>query len=71
MFGKGLNLDKVQDRGVFTVSSINENKINKLFSENQHKIIDFHRLFFSRIFPKGSRVDSSNYNPIVPYLCGS
>ena len=33
--------------------------------------MDFHRRYFTRIYPAGSRVDSSNYDPINAYNAGS
>lgn len=46
------------------ISSLEENKVND-------KLLQFHRKYFSRIYPAGSRVDSSNYDPIPAFSCGS
>ena len=59
-----------EKRSVFSISSMNESRISKFFYEEEHKIIDFHRKFLSRVYPSGKRIDSSNYDPISSFLSG-
>lgn len=42
-----------------------------VFSKHEYDLIKYHRRFFSRIYPKGTRFDSSNYDPIPGIIAGS
>ncbi|RWS24632.1 1-phosphatidylinositol 4:5-bisphosphate phosphodiesterase gamma-1-like protein, partial [Leptotrombidium deliense] len=54
------------------MSSLSENSVENLFIPSKiGTYIKYHRKQFSRIFPKGSRFDSSNYDPIPMWNCGS
>lgn len=69
LFGIKMKLDG--ERSVWNISSINEEKISKLLKDKEVEIIDFHRKYFTRIYPAGKRVDSSNYDPIDAFNSGS
>lgn len=56
---------------VFEIFSFSEEKIQKLHTASRRHIVDFHRRYLSRIYPKGSRVDSSNYDPMPAFNAGS
>jgi phosphatidylinositol phospholipase C delta len=34
------------------------------------QLVEFHRRFFTRIYPSGQRVNSSNYDPMVALSVG-
>ncbi|CAK61023.1 unnamed protein product (macronuclear) [Paramecium tetraurelia] len=61
LFGAAI---KQQNRTVWEISSLDESKVNE-------NLLDFHRRYFTRIYPSGSRVDSSNYDPIPAFNSGS
>jgi phosphatidylinositol phospholipase C, delta len=42
-----------------------------LYQKFHTQIVDFHRKFITRIYPAGSRVDSSNYDPISSFNAGA
>lgn len=44
-------------RTVWEITSLEESKVNE-------NLVEFHKKYFSRIYPAGTRVDSSNYDPI-------
>lgn len=69
LFGTKMNFEGV--RSIWNISSINEEKISKFLKEKETEIIDFHRKYFTRIYPSGKRVDSSNYDPIDAFNAGS
>ena len=71
LFGIKMSLLNLQNRSPWNITSINERKIEKYLKENQKEIIDFHRKFFTRVYPSGKRVDSSNYDPIDSFNAGS
>lgn len=58
--------------------SISESKIDsyisyknsKINEENYQKLVKFNKFQLSRIYPKGNRFDSSNFNPHWSWLCG-
>lgn len=45
-----------------------EKYVNKLKGK---KFLQYNRLQLSRIYPRGQRLDSSNYDPLPMWLCGS
>lgn len=69
LFGIKMNFEN--PRAVWNISSINEEKISKFLKERETEIIDFHRKYFTRIYPSGKRVDSSNYDPIDAFNAGA
>lgn len=53
------------------MSSFPETKAEKWLMPSQAKLfLKYHRKQFSRVYPKGSRLDSSNYDPIRLWNCG-
>ena len=55
-------------RYVWDISSLDEHKI---LTFKEKDIVEFHRKYFTRIYPAGARVDSSNYDPIPSFNLGS
>lgn len=56
----------------YEMSSFPENKAEKLICQQEGKFfLKYHQAQFSRVYPKGQRIDSSNYNPINVWNCGS
>ena len=64
MFGTHLpkNLDK-PEVSIFNVCSVAEGKVIKLLDKHEQGIIDYTKNSWIRTYPKGTRVDSSNYDP--------
>ena len=55
----------------YEMSSFPETKVEKWTSKGRAKqLLNFNRLQFSRVYPKGQRIDSSNYDPIPMWNCG-
>jgi len=67
----GCKMHLQNERTIWHISSIDENKINKLFKNHHKELIGFHRKYLSRIYPSASRIDSSNYDPITSWAAGS
>ncbi|XP_066558513.1 1-phosphatidylinositol 4,5-bisphosphate phosphodiesterase gamma-1 [Amia ocellicauda] len=66
--------DKIgTDRACFRdMSSFPETKAEKYVNKIKgKKFLQYNRLQLSRIYPKGQRLDSSNYDPLPMWLCGS
>lgn len=59
----------IANRTVWEISSLDESKVSE--KQQSDRLIDFHRKYFSRIYPAGTRVDSSNYDPVPAYNSGS
>jgi hypothetical protein len=53
-----------------TVSSLGENKATKLAGRTPADMIRFNSRTFTRIYPKGSRIDSSNLHPALFWSVG-
>jgi len=51
--------------------SFSENKVNKFLAKQTADFIDYNYRNLSRIYPKGMRVDSSNYDPVPSWNVGS
>ena len=52
------------------MSSLGEAKLFKLINSCPQQLVEYNRHQMMRVYPAGRRVDSSNYNPIDPWLCG-
>lgn len=50
--------------------SFSENKMRTLEQENRDNFILQNTRMLSRVYPKGSRISSSNYNPFLPWSLG-
>lgn len=56
----------------YEMSSFPETKAEKFVNKNKAKFfLQYHRRQLSRVYPKGQRVDSSNYDPVPMWNCGS
>uniref|UniRef100_A0A8C4Z820 1-phosphatidylinositol 4,5-bisphosphate phosphodiesterase gamma n=1 Tax=Gadus morhua TaxID=8049 RepID=A0A8C4Z820_GADMO len=66
--------DKIgRERACFRdMSSFPETKAEKYVNKIKgKKFLQYNRLQLSRIYPRGQRLDSSNYDPLPMWLCGS
>ncbi|ELT93720.1 hypothetical protein CAPTEDRAFT_161456, partial [Capitella teleta] len=53
------------------MSSLPETKVEKFTCRTKCRVLlDLNNLQFSRIYPKGQRIDSSNYDPMPVWNCG-
>ncbi|XP_028404786.1 LOW QUALITY PROTEIN: 1-phosphatidylinositol 4,5-bisphosphate phosphodiesterase eta-2-like [Dendronephthya gigantea] len=64
-FAKSKNEGKCHE-----MSSFGENKTKKIVKEKCSEFIEYNKKQLSRIYPAGSRVDSSNYNPFMAWSAG-
>ncbi|XP_056631261.1 1-phosphatidylinositol 4,5-bisphosphate phosphodiesterase gamma-1 [Diorhabda sublineata] len=68
------NAERTKQQGFvfYEMSSFPETKAEKLMCQQMKKFfLEYHQQQFSRVYPKGQRIDSSNYNPINIWNCGS
>lgn len=67
------NMERARKAFLFyEMSSFPENKAEKIICQQESKFfIRYHQHQFSRVYPKGQRIDSSNYNPINIWNAGS
>ena len=55
----------------YNVTSFSETKIEKLLQqERQDLLLKMNSVQLSRTYPKGQRIDSSNYDPMPMWNCG-
>lgn len=55
----------------YEMSSFPETRLEKFISKKWSKeFIKYHRKQFSRVYPRGSRIDSSNYDPVMMWSHG-
>jgi hypothetical protein len=69
MFGEKFKMPALNS--CWSIASISETQISKALKENEDQIIEFHHRNLTRIYPKGTRVDSSNFVPIEAWMAGS
>ena len=60
----GIKMDLNANRSIWNISSIKEPTFEKLSKEHEDKLQEFLQNNFLRVYPSGTRVDSSNYDPI-------
>ena len=54
------------------IKSLDEGKVKKMCeNESREDWINHHDFFLTRVYPKGTRFDSSNYNPIPSWSIGA
>ncbi|ELU04856.1 hypothetical protein CAPTEDRAFT_22409, partial [Capitella teleta] len=59
------------ERNYYEMSSLPETKVEKFTCRTKCRVLlDMNNLQFSRIYPKGQRIDSSNYDPMPVWNCG-
>ena len=52
------------------VVSLSEGKVMKYYKSERDKLIEFTLNSFLRVYPSGTRIDSSNYDPVKSWICG-
>lgn len=67
------NIEKIIEYNYqpWDVVSLSETKVAKLYETNREQLIDFTTNSFLRVYPKGTRIDSSNYDPVKSWICGA
>lgn len=66
------SFEKSKEEGkAWEMSSFSENKTNKILKSNPQGFLDYNTRQLSRIYPKGTRFDSSNYDPHPAWNVGS
>ena len=68
----GLNIDQIKQSNYqpWDVVSLSENKVLNHYKHEREKLIEFSANSFLRVYPKGTRIDSSNYDPVKSWICG-
>ncbi|XP_069822255.1 1-phosphatidylinositol 4,5-bisphosphate phosphodiesterase gamma-2 isoform X1 [Dendropsophus ebraccatus] len=61
------NLEKPDFR---EIRSFVENKAESISRQKPSELLGYNRKALTRVYPKGPRVDSSNYDPLHLWLCG-
>ena len=63
---------KKSEESCWSIASLDENKIIDICkSEKKGKtFIDYLKKYFVRVYPKGTRIDSSNYDPMPSFALG-
>lgn len=68
------NQERLKNKGFIynEMSSFPETKAERLMCQQENSFfLKYHTVQLSRIYPKGQRIDSSNYNPVPFWNCGS
>jgi len=67
----GVKMNLKKERSIWTTSSLSEDKITTLIKNNAQEITDFCNKYFVRVYPLGTRFDSSNYDPTNAWTVGA
>lgn len=67
----GTKFDFKPNRSIWTISSLSEEKIKNFLKNNPRELVDFCKKYWIRVFPAGTRVDSSNYDPTRAWVAGA
>lgn len=54
----------------YEIASFSEKKLQSYLAKDYVNLIEVNKKSFTRVYPKGTRVDSSNYDPIPGFVCG-
>ena len=66
-----VSLFSVNEGKYYEMCSFPETKAERYASRSKcQTLVDFNRRQFSRVYPKGQRIDSSNYEPTLLWNCG-
>ena len=52
------------------MSSLKERKFESLVKSDGTEFVDYNKKFLTRTYPSGTRIDSSNYNPVDAWIAG-
>ena len=68
-----LNVDKIEQLNFqpWDIGNLSESKVLNLYHHKRDKLIDFTSNSFLRVYPKGTRIGSSNYDPVKNWICGA
>lgn len=69
--GRQLTSFTKDKRGNMDICSLNEKRFSKLARSHSKELAAFHKKYFSRVYPSGTRIMSSNFNPMHCWLYGS
>lgn len=58
-------------RFCWNISSLSEDKVIKNLQTNEEEFINHNKWTFTRTYPGGLRIDSSNYDPMPAFISGS
>jgi phosphatidylinositol phospholipase C delta len=68
----GCKWDTTVTRPLSSICSVTSKKLKKLTkSHTVAEIVDIHKRHFTRVYPSGLKIDSSNYNPIDAWVTGA
>ena len=67
-----LHIDQIKQSNYqpWDVVSLSESKVLKYYKHDRDKLVEFSKNSFLRVYPKGTRIDSSNYDPVKSWICG-
>jgi hypothetical protein len=67
----GCKFGSKSKRTVWHSISLSEGAIIKHMKHDYNALIEMHKRYFTRVYPSGIRVDSSNYDPIPAWNVGA
>ncbi|KAH8738886.1 phospholipase C [Cryptosporidium ryanae] len=69
--GNAIQLSNFENRRRMSIGSLVETKFLRFAKESSVNLSKFHQDHLSRVYPSGTRISSSNYNPLIPWSYGA
>ncbi|OII77717.1 1-phophatidylinositol-bisphosphate phosphodiesterase delta-3 [Cryptosporidium andersoni] len=69
--GRAIKLSDIETRNRMSIGSLVETKFLRFARENSSEFARFHQDHLCRVYPSGTRISSSNYNPMIPWAYGA
>ncbi|KAK6589905.1 phospholipase C [Cryptosporidium xiaoi] len=69
--GNAIQLSNFENRRRMSIGSLVETKFLRFAKESSANLAKFHQDHLSRVYPSGTRISSSNYNPLIPWSYGA
>ncbi|KAJ1608955.1 phospholipase C-like protein [Cryptosporidium canis] len=69
--GNAIQLSNFENRRRMSIGSLVETKFLRFARDSSTSLAKFHQDHLCRVYPSGTRISSSNYNPLIPWSYGA
>ncbi|TRY52243.1 Phosphoinositide phospholipase C [Cryptosporidium tyzzeri] len=69
--GNAIQLSNFENRRRMSIGSLVETKFLRFAKDSSMSLAKFHQDHLCRVYPSGTRISSSNYNPLIPWSYGA
>ncbi|KAF7459293.1 1-phosphatidylinositol 4,5-bisphosphate phosphodiesterase delta-4 isoform X1 [Cryptosporidium felis] len=69
--GNAIQINNFENRRRMSIGSLVETKFLRFAKDHSLSLARFHQDHLCRVYPSGTRISSSNYNPLIPWSYGA